>query len=334
MPLLATHRTIWSLLLAWLVLLQAAQAGVFKCTDEHQRVFYQDRPCQDLKTARLPSHLSQLEGQTQERYFLWKAVSDKGTVYLMGSLHFGAANMYPLPALVMEAFNSSDVLVVEANPYGQEIGEASLKLTQSGIYTDGSNLESHVKPATWQKLTAVAKGLGLSEEALRRQKPWLAILSLSKLLYKQAGLTPELGLDHSFIKEAGSRKPILELESVDQQIKLFESLSTQEQEQMLIQALGDFQRGPELIKSMVDAWKKGDDEAMDLIVRQSFGTDPLSGKLFKLLFADRNAAMANKLEELMADGRTYFMVVGAGHLGGEQGILNLLKQKGFKISQP
>jgi uncharacterized protein YbaP (TraB family) len=321
-------------LLLLLALLPVAHAGVYKCTDEHQRVFYQDRPCQELKTARLPSHISRLEGQAEQHAFLWKAVSGKGTAYLMGSLHFGSQDMYPLPAPVMEAFNASNVLVVEANPQNQRGGESAQKLAQAGTYAEDDDLESHVKPATWQKLTALAKNLGLPEETLRRQKPWLAILSLSALMYEQAGLSPELGLDRGFIKEAGTRVPILELESMEQQIKLFDSLTGQEQEQMLIQAISDFQRGPEQIKSMVDAWKKGDEEAMDLIVTQSFRSDPLSEKLYKLLFADRNAAMANKLEELMADGRTYFMVVGAGHLGGEKGILKLLEQKGYKITQP
>lgn len=320
--------------LLWLAIPSLAQAGLYKCTNAQQRVFYQDRPCQELNTERLPSHLTQLGGQAEQRYFLWKAKADKGTAYLLGSLHFGSQDMYPLPEPVMEAFTASDVLVVEADPKNQESGEAARKITQAGLYSDGSSLEDHVKQTTWMKLTALAKNLNLPEETLRQQKPWLAILSLSGLLYQQAGLSPELGIDRSFIKEAGTRKPILELESVDRQIKLFDTLTAQEQEQMLIQTLNDFQRGPDLIKSMLDAWKKGDAEAMDLIVRQSFNADALSEKLFKVMFTDRNTAMVNKLEELVADGRTYFLVVGAGHLGGEQGLLKLLENKGFKISQP
>ncbi|QSA95733.1 TraB/GumN family protein [Methylococcus sp. EFPC2] len=319
----------------WFALPFYAQAGVYKCTDAKNRVFYQDRPCQELNTERLPSHLAQqLGGQDNQRPFLWKTSSEKGTAYLFGSLHFGTQDMYPLPESVAKAFAASDVLVVEADPKNQENGGAAGKIAQAGLYGEGADLEDHVKPATWQKLSSIAKNLGLPEETLHRQKPWLAILTLTGLMYKQAGLSPELGIDQNFIKEAGTRKPILELESVDQQVKLFDALAAQEQEQMLIQSLAEFERGPDLVKSMLDAWRKGDVEAMDIIVRQSFSNDAVSEKLYKLMFSDRNAAMANKLEELMADGRTYFIVVGAGHLGGDQGILKLLENKGYKVTQP
>jgi uncharacterized protein YbaP (TraB family) len=169
---------------------------------------------------------------------------------------------------------------------------------------------------------------------LRPQKPWLAALTLTGQALSQAGFSEDFGVDQAFIKEAEGKKPVLEMESVDEQIKLFDGFSAQEQEQMLLQSLQDFARGPEIFKNIADAWKKGDADAIDLITRQSFEAGPVATKLFKTLFTDRNIAMANKIDELLADGRTYFVVVGAAHLAGEQGILKLLETKSYKISQP
>ena len=317
----------------FIAFIATAEAGVYKCLDAQKRVFYRDTPCQELTTATLPGHLSQLRGEAEARHFLWKASSGKGTAYLLGSVHFGAPDMYPLPARIMDAYNAADVLVVEAN-VENAAGETAQKLATAGTYADGSKLENHVKPATWQKATDAAKKFGLSEEALSTQKPWMGALTLTSLALKSAGYDQSLGVDQSFIRENGAKKPVLEMESVDQQIKLFDEFSPQEQEQMLLQTVQDIGRGPDLFKQIVDAWKRGDADAMDIVVRQSFDSGDTGRKLFKVLFSDRNIAMSNKIDELLGDGRTYFIVLGAGHLGGEQGILRQLEQKGYTVSQP
>lgn len=309
------------------------KAGLYKCTDANNRVFYQDRACQELTAAKLSTQLSQLGEKGDNRYFLWKASNAKGVVYLLGSLHFGTPDMYPLPERITDTFAAADALVVEANVQNPDTGEAAQKLIGKGIYADGSTLEDHLKPASWQKLVGIAKTLGVGEETLRPQKPWLAALTLTAQALKQNGFSADLGVDQAFIKEAGNKKPILQMESIDDQIRLFDAFSTQEQEQMLLVSLQELTRGPEIFTNIANAWKKGDADAIDLITRQSFDGNSVGAKLFQTLFTDRNIAMANKIDDLLGDGKTYFVVIGAGHLAGEQGILKLLEVKGYKISQ-
>ena len=311
-----------------------ADAALYKCTDAKNRLFYQDKPCQDLTTEKLPSHLSQLSGKSEKRFFLWKAAGAKGNAYLLGSVHFGSQEWYPLPARITETFKSSDVLVVEANANNLQSSDAAKKLTQLASYSEGTNLEEHVKPATWRRLMEKAKKLGVAEEKLRPQKPWLAMLTLTAEALKQAGYSPELGIDQSFIRETGTQKPVIEMESVELQLQLFDKLTPQEQEQMLLQSLQELDRGVEIFKEIEKAWKNGDSEAIDLITRQSFDSGPVGSKLYKIIFEERNTAMTNKIDELMQDGRTYFIVVGAAHLAGDQGILKQLETKGYRVTQP
>lgn len=311
-------------------------AGVYKCLDTQQKVFYQDKPCAELKTARLPSHIAQLGNSSENRQFLWKATApeSKGEAYLLGSLHFGTKDMYPLPPKIMEAFNAADVLVVETNIDDPQEAESLKKLTTEGLYPEGASLEDHVKPGTWSRLLASGKALDIPEATLRQMKPWLVSLTLAQQALTKTGVDPSMGIDKAFVKDASTKKPIIQLESAAQQLKLLQNLSDLEQEQWLLQSIQDADKAAERYQELAAAWKKGDAEVMDLIVHRSFDSSPPSAKLFKMLFTDRNIAMANKIEEMTADGRKYFFVVGAGHLGGDQGIVKLLETKGFRIEQP
>ncbi len=311
-----------------------AQAGVYKCKDAQGRTFYQDKPCQDLITTTLPSWMTQLSGREEERAFLWKAVGEKGSLYLLGTLRYGTQSLYPLPQIVMDTFGTAQVVVVEADLWNQGDKERSALLRDKGHYEDKSSLQDHIKQVTWAKAVEMGKKLGVNEEILRQYKPWLAALILSAESLKQAGYTPDLGIDQTFIREAQGKKPVMEMESIEEQIKMLEEFPDREQEQMLLQILADLGRGPEYYKNMADAWKKGDAEAMDQITRQSYDDGEMSSKLYKAFYEDRNERMANRLAEMANDNKIYFVVLGAGHLGGDKGILKLLEDKGFKVTQP
>jgi len=317
-----------------LAFLSPAEAGVYKCTDANKRTFYQDKPCQDLIATRLPDWLTSLAGREEEQAFLWKAVGDKGTLYLLGSLHYGTQSMYPLPQMVMDAFGASNVLVVEADLWNVGDKERNALLKGKGRYSDRDSLEAHVKPVTWLKVGEVGKKLGFHKEELGKFTPWLTAIVLTDESLKQAGYTPDLSVEQTFIRESQGKKPIMELEKVEDQVKTFEAFSSLEQEQLLLQSLNELARAPDIYKNTADAWKHGDAEAMDMLVRQSYDFGDASSKLFKMFYEDRNERMVNALKEMANDGRTYFVVVGAGHLGGERGMLRLLEGKGFKITQP
>jgi uncharacterized protein YbaP (TraB family) len=102
---------------------------------------------------------------------------------------------------------------------------------------------------------------------------------------------------------------------------------------MLLHTLNELSKGAEAFNALADAWKKGDVEAVDILVRQGFDAGPTGTSLYKKLLTDRNEAMAERLAEFGKDGRVYFVVLGAGHLGGEKGVIKLLEAKGYKLSQ-
>ncbi len=311
-----------------------AMAALYKCLDKQNRTIYQDKPCTDMTVARLPSSLSKMGAKQENRTFFWKATAGKGTLNLLGSLQYGEKAAYSLPQIVSDAFNRAEVLVVEADIQKVSAKEMFDVMQGKGRYLDKSKLEDHIKPGTWKKTTELAKQLGVDEESLQLAKPWLAALMLNAQYLSQQGYKSEFSVDTLLIQQAQGKKTIIEMENLEAEIDLIDQFPEPEQEQMLLHTLKQLSKGEEYHRNNINAWEEGDAEAMDLIVRQSFDPGQLGSKLYKTFLIDRNERMANRLVDLANDGRTYFVVLGADHLGGEKGILKLLGQKGFTITQP
>lgn len=261
----------------------------------------------------------------------WRVSGESGTAYLLGSVHFGDESMYPLPAAVTEAYQASDALVVEVNPLDPGLGGGARMLLENAVYSDGTTLRDHVGQETWRVLEKMAEKKGYPVEAFRPQKPWFVALTLTALEFRRAGYREDLGIDYHFIQRAsGENKPILELESFAQQLGIFDMLSEKEQETFLVQTLEEIEKGSDYLNGVIDAWKSGDTDKIDALLNESFKT-PETRRIYQLLFIDRNEEMARKIEGLLNRGGTYFVVVGAGHLVSEQGIVRLLQERGHRV---
>jgi uncharacterized protein YbaP (TraB family) len=311
-----------------------AEAAVFKCTDGKSRVFYQDRPCEDLIAASLPGSLSGIAGKNEDRAFFWRALGDGTKLYLLGSLEYGTPAMYPLSQKIMDSFTSANVVVAAADLRNLSEKALSAALNGAGRYVDSSKLEDHIKPTTWTKVSDMVKRLALDEKLVMTAKPWLAAFLLNAESLKQAGYNPEMSAGPTFVKEAEGRKPSLYLGTVEEQIKRYEELSDLDQEQLLIQTLQTLGQASDRYKAISEAWVLGDAERIDMITRQPYDTGEAGNRLFKLFYEDQNRGMANSLLDLAKDGRSYFVIIGVGHLVGDNGILKLLEAKGLTIEQP
>ena len=267
-------------------------------------------------------------------HLFWKATGPEGSAFLLGSVHFGDDSLYPLAPVVTRAFAQSDALAVELDALALDPLAAAALFARHGMYSSGESLQARVKPATWDALTEASRLYGLPVEIFQVQKPWLAALSLSALGLKRAGYEETLGIDYHFLRLArDSGKPVIELESITQQLELFEQFSSDEQETFLIQALRDLDRGPDYLGALIGAWKAGDADALAALISESFADIPAAARLQRLLFTDRNLAMTGKIEQMMARGQRIFVVVGAGHLVGDDGIVRLLRERGYGIER-
>lgn len=267
-----------------------------------------------------------------QKNFLWKVQSNEGTVYVLGSIHYLKKEAYPLSPKIEDAFNKSDSLVVEADINDAEKIDVS-KILANAIYPDNDSLENHVSKETFQMIKREVVALGMPMELVNKQKPWLLAMTLSSLELIRLGYDPNYGIDKYFLSKAKGKKKILELESIDYQIDLFSKFSDKEQEWMLLSTLNDLKTLKDKIDKIVKAWTSGDLNGMEAVLSEGIKEDKMLASFYEKLLYKRNKDMIAKIEGYLKTKDIHFVVVGAGHLVGDRGIIKKLKAKGYQVEQ-
>lgn len=267
-------------------------------------------------------------GEESPLYF-WTVQSPTGTVHLLGSLHVGTGDMYPLDGAIEEAFEDSTVLVVEVDLNDQAQARMQELVLEKGVYTDGTTLRQNLSGETFELFKEYLDERGLPQMTFYPMKPWLVALTLTVLEVGRLGYDPALGIDQHFLKRAREAgKQIQELESVDSQINLLSGFSRELQELFLVYTLLDNQNSQQKVGTIFEAWKNGDPQSIDSLMKADLEEDPRLRSVYEKLFDERNLEMAARIRDLLRTEKTSFVVIGAAHLAGERGIVRLLKQQG------
>ncbi|RAW12100.1 polysaccharide biosynthesis protein GumN [Paenibacillus taichungensis] len=270
--------------------------------------------------------------QTGGRGFMWEVESNGNTVYLVGSMHIADESFYPLRKEFEEAFAEADYLGVEID-ISKAADEAQQKIVLDlGSYQDGSTLKDHISSETYTQLGDILKQSGLEANALDTFKPWVVESTLASLKSMKAGYDASAGVDLYFIQKAIERKlPVIELESYESQLGMFNKFSKELQEKTLKATLDNFDVLDDSVNQMAKMWKTGNDEQL-LKLTNSFSDDE---EYNKAMLIDRNVGMADKIDGYLKNGKgeEYFIVVGAAHYLGDHGIVKLLEDKGYTVNR-
>jgi uncharacterized protein YbaP (TraB family) len=267
-----------------------------------------------------------------KKSFLWRVQSKTNTVYLLGSVHYLKKEMYPLAEKIERAFERSDILVVEAN-ISDIKKEQIQRLIGRTFYPGDDKLEKHVSTETFELLKKELDCLSLPLEILNKQRPWFLALTLASLEARKLGFDPNYGIDKYFLSKANEKKRVLELESVDYQINLFSQLSEKDQELLLLYTLKDIHMLKQELDKLIEAWTSGNTKGVEATLTKSFLEDGRLAPIYEKLIKERNRGMVSKIEDFLQAKETYFVIAGAGHLVGDQGIIEILKGKGYLLEQ-
>ena len=267
-----------------------------------------------------------------KKSFLWKVQSKTNTVYVLGSIHYLKKEMYPLDEKIEKAFDQSNILGVEANVDNVSKMDVQ-KLVESAFYSGDETLEKHLSPEAFELVKKQLTELGASLEAANKYRPWFLALSLASIEIVKLGFDPNYGIDRYFLSKATEKKKIVELESLEYQINLFSALSEKDQELFLLYTLKDIKVLEQELDKLIKAWTAGDEKGIELIMTKSIKEDKKLIPVYEKLVIERNRKMVSKIEEYLKEKETFFVIVGAGHLVGNQGIIELLKGKGFLLEQ-
>lgn len=267
----------------------------------------------------------------------WRVTSDKGgEVFLLGSVHAGNDDMYPLPKEIEDAYKKADALVVEADVENVDAAKVQALVMEKGMYGEDDSLKKHLSKEGWKKLKEFCAKEGIPADQLQRMKPWLVSLQLQQLSMSKAGIDASRGIDKHFLTKAHKHdKKILELESAEFQINLLAELGKDLEEKFLLSTLDEQEKGKEQLDAIVDAWMKGDDAKMAELGAKGAKEHPEFEPVMKKLIDDRNVEMAKKIEDwLVTKGSSKFVVVGSLHLVGDKGVVKLLENKKFTVERP
>jgi len=274
---------------------------------------------------------------SQARPILWQ-VSDSnspGKLYLFGSIHFGSERLYPLPEVVAEAFNDSDALAVEIDLSAIDASEAARVLRLNGRLPPGETIGDSLEPQLWVRLQQTSDQLNLPIEALERMQPWLIAVQLTAAQVRRNGFSEGFGIDRHFLTLAShpaAPKPVVELETFSEQTSLFSMLSHDQQLEFLTQTLEELTSSQDMLASIMTAWQVGDERALESLIVDAF-EGPGSRDLYQRIFVDRNARMHERLTPYLEQGKTIFVVVGAGHVIGSDGLKQRFLSQGFEVKQ-
>ncbi len=263
--------------------------------------------------------------------FLWKATGRGGVVYLVGSVHMLSQDYYPLDPALEGSFKDADLLVEEVDLGEMLAPEAQLQILSRGMLSGDQTLDKVLSPATYALVTKTAGGLGAPMEALHRFKPWMLAVALEGLVLQQGGFDPNLGLDKHFYDLAQqSGKPVQGLETVEYQLSRFDEMTMAQQDRFLADTLKELDTEKASVTQLADAWKAGNAPMVEQIVLKDLKSDRV---IYQRMLVERNRNWLPKIDALFARTGHAFVVVGAAHLVGPDGLLEMLKAKGYTIEQ-
>ena len=265
------------------------------------------------------------------RNFLWKVSGRQSVIYLVGSIHLLTKDYYPLSPALDTAFKDSDLLVEEADLGELEAPASQLKLLTRGMLPAGQSLDKVVSPSTYALAAKRVADLGMPIEPLKRFKPWMLAMTLVEFEWQKAGFDASLGLDKHFHDRAKIEgKMVQGLETIDYQLALFDGMTMEQQDRMLTESLKDVDSERANVLELTDAWKAGDVATVERIVLGDAKDDP---DMYQRLLVNRNRNWMPRLDAFFTRTGHTFVVVGAAHLVGPDGLITMLMAKGYKVDQ-
>jgi len=203
-------------------------------------------------------------------------------------------------------------------------------MSRHGVYPVDKSLAAEIGAGNWEKLVAAVQGLGLDSVQLVQQRPWLAALTISIAAIQKAGVVTDSGIDLHFLRNGRDSHEIVSLETVIDQMGFFATLSQTQQLGFLMETLDELDTAGEFVNEIVAAWRRGDSAALDEQVNGQLRNSRVDG-VYDALIVKRNQHMADRIQSLMQEGDGVFVVVGAGHLVGEDSVVYMLQQRGLDV---
>lgn len=262
---------------------------------------------------------------------VWKIEGHGHTIYLAGTIHLLRLSDYPLPKGFDTAYQKSSTLVFETDLQALKSPLQTQKLIASLQLAQNDHLLHYLTPKTQQRLKQYCIKNKIELEQLTSFKASFVALTLTLTELSKKGVS-QTGVDEFYNSKAlKDKKQIIGLETADQQIQFLSQMGEGFEDELIQQTLNDLKEISQLFNKMIVTWKKG-----DLKQLETFFITPMQESLpimYQQLLVQRNQAWLPHLKKLLTTPETEMVLVGSAHLAGQEGLLNMLKNSGYRMTQ-
>ncbi len=259
---------------------------------------------------------------------VWSMKGARNTVYLAGSVHALPKGHAEFPEQLERAYKAADVIVLEVDLDDMNPLDAVKFITTNGTLPADKSLKDVVGPEPYQRISELAASLEVPEIVIAKLEPWAAALILTQFALNKTGFDANLGIDMQITERARvDGKPIEGLETVIDQLSVFDNRTFEEQTRFLLDSADDAPQLNQDLQKLITAWRGGDLRALEKEFLKERAKSP---ELYDALLGVRNRQWLPKIEALLNEDRDYLVVVGALHFVGRDGLLALLRSEGHK----
>lgn len=262
---------------------------------------------------------------------VWKVMSGNNALYLGGTIHILSPDDYPLPTAYDEAYRASDKVIFETDINTINSREFQQKMVSQLSYSDGTTIDQVLKPETYQALARFLEARHIPMDKIAPLKPSLIAMTLSVMELQSLGFTSE-GVDQYYSAKATlDHKYQGWLEAPQDQIDVLESIGEGDESEMIDYSLQDIEDMPNTIDVLRKSWRDGNMIAMAEVTITDFKED--YPEIYEELLVARNKHWLPQIEAMLNDSSTEFVMVGAMHLAGPDGLLAQLEASGYQVEK-
>ena len=282
------------------------------------------------------------ENKSAYRPLLYEVTDEDGSrVWLFGSIHVGDESMVPFPSYVTKAYEEADALAVECDVLEAD-AELSAKLFSmmgNSMYKDGSTIQDHVDEQVYEDAKELLQLHNLYSSIYDHYSPIIWWLLLQEVAIAQTGYDSQSGVDMQLLTEAyNTNKPVLEIESVDEQYEMLFGFSHEIQEMLLEETVNGLNQpfSKMGMRMLLQAWKSGNEELLvTMLATESEGLSGEDALLYeeydRMMVGDRNVLMTDFAEDMLTSDQEVFICVGAAHVVGDDAMADLLEERGYTV---
>jgi len=262
---------------------------------------------------------------------LWELEGTRNQVRLLGSVHLLRAKDYPLPRALNKAYEDAEIIVMEADLSQQDAMQMQQIVQKLAVDPRGRGLSDLIGAGAYRQVSARMAGINMDISLFQPYEPWFAALQITQLRMLQLGFDMSYGVDMHYTQRAQQDgKRIIGLETVEEQLRLMDSLSSKAQQAFLLQTVEEAQSIESSMDGILRAWRRGDARGLEREMLKGMQDQP---DLYRRIIVTRNRDWTRSIRAYANDSQDYLIVVGTLHLVGPDSVLKMLEDAGLPSRQ-